>query len=85
MDVPIEGQSELRATLRVHCFVTPDSEGTLRCSIQGPTQPLPVAPASNLALPGPQGWVNFQIAAQPSAVRGAGTLLPPAATAPAGK
>jgi hypothetical protein len=76
LTVPIEGQQELRATLRVKCYVTPDPDGTPRCLISGPLQPTPVAPDSNLALAGSQGWVNFQI----SAVRAAG-MLPPKAPA----
>lgn len=77
LNVPIEGQSELRATLRVKCFVTPDPEGGQHCSMNGPQQPMPVIPDSNLTLPGPEGWVNFQI----SAVQAAGNLPPAAAPA----
>jgi hypothetical protein len=59
--VMLPGQVEQPATLRVRCYVTVSSDGTMRCSLQGPTQPLAVAPDSTLTLQGPKGWVNFQI------------------------
>jgi hypothetical protein len=60
--VPLGGQVQLPATLRIHCYVANNTDGTLRCMYPGPTQPLSVAPDSNLMLQGPQGWVTFQIA-----------------------
>ncbi len=71
--VPIEHESELRATLHVKCFVTTDPDGTPRCNISGPHAAVPVQPDANLALMGPQSWVNFQI----SAVRPIAAMLPP--------
>lgn len=59
--VPLPGQQEVPATLRVKCFVAANLEGTLHCSVPGPQAPAVVAPDSNLTLPGPNGWVNFQI------------------------
>jgi hypothetical protein len=71
--VAVEHENELRATLRVKCFVTTDTDGTMRCNMSGPQQPVPVQPDANLALMGPQGWVNFQI----SDVRPIASMLPP--------
>ena len=59
--VPLDGQAQLPASLRVHCYVTTNSDGTLRCMYPGPAQPLAVAPQSMLSLQGPQGWLTFQI------------------------
>lgn len=74
--VPIEGQQELRATLRIKCYVVYDADGMPRCQMSGPQQPVTVQRDANLTLPGPQGWISFQI----SEVRSAATL-PPAGAA----
>jgi hypothetical protein len=60
--VPLPGYREVPATLRVKCSVGANPDGTLHCSVQGPQALAIVAPDSNLTLPGPNGWVNFQIA-----------------------
>jgi hypothetical protein len=62
LSVPIDGQVQLPASLRVHCYVATNADGTLRCMYPGPTQPLAIAAESILSLQGPQGWVTFQIA-----------------------
>jgi hypothetical protein len=71
LDLPIPGQNELPARLRVNCYVASNPDGTLRCMISGPQQPSVVAPDSVLTLAGPRGWVSFQIDA----------VYPPAETA----
>src|SRR5262249_22428572 len=37
--VPMPGQTDLAAVLRLKCSVTPSADGSLRCSVAGPTQP----------------------------------------------
>ena len=61
LPVPLPGQVEIPAAVRVRCYVTTTADGTLRCHYQGPTQPLLVAPESMLTLQGPKGWMAFQI------------------------
>jgi hypothetical protein len=59
--LPLPGQNELPATLRVTCFIAADPDGGLRCMVAGPVQSAPVAPDSVLTFQGPGGWVNFQV------------------------
>jgi len=59
--VPIAGQTDLAAVLRVKCSVTSSADGSLRCSFAGPTQPSDVAPGSALSLATSNGWAMFQI------------------------
>jgi hypothetical protein len=59
--VPMPGQTDLAAVLRVKCSVTPSADGSLRCSFAGPTQPADVAPGSALSLATSNGWAMFQI------------------------
>ncbi len=59
--VPILGQTDLPATLKVHCFVVTNADGSLKCAVQGPVQQADVAPGSTLSLAGPDGWMTFQI------------------------
>jgi hypothetical protein len=54
-------QTDLPATLKLHCWLLPNVDGSVRCMMSGPTQPAVVAPDSVLTLKGPQGWLNFQI------------------------
>ena len=61
LSMPVAGQLELPASLRVRCSTEVAGDGTVRCMVPGPQHPAPVAPDSILALPGSQGWVNFQI------------------------
>jgi hypothetical protein len=61
LGVPVPGTVQLPAILRVKCYVTAGSEGTLRCMFPGPQAPVAVAPDANLSLQGPGGWVNFQV------------------------
>jgi hypothetical protein len=49
------------ATLRVKCFLSANSDGSMRCMFPGPQAPAAVAPDANLTLQGPNGWVNFQV------------------------
>jgi hypothetical protein len=56
------GHTDLSAVLRVKCFTVPNADGSLRCAVAGPVQQADVAPGSLLSLPGPDGWVSFQIA-----------------------
>lgn len=59
--VPALGATELPATLRVRCGLTPSPNGSLGCTVYGPQQAAPVAPESVLTLAGPARFVNFQI------------------------
>jgi hypothetical protein len=62
MSMPVAGQLELPAAVRVHCYADVAADGSVRCLVPGPVHAAPVAPDSLLTLPGPQGWVGFQIA-----------------------
>lgn len=59
--IPSESK-ELPATLRVRCSLAPTLNGPFGCNVSGPVQPAAVMPDSVLTLPGPHGYVNFQIA-----------------------
>jgi hypothetical protein len=59
--VPLPGQTDLAAVLRVKCSVTASADGSLRCLFAGPTQPADVAPGSALSLATSTGWAMFQI------------------------
>jgi hypothetical protein len=59
--VPVPGQTDLAAVLRVKCSVTASVDGSLRCSFAGPTQPADVAPGSALSLATSTGWAMFQV------------------------
>jgi Domain of unknown function (DUF4330) len=61
LNLPLPGQFELPATLKIKCFPQSSADGTLRCSVSGPQVAATVAPDSVLTLAGPAGWVNFQI------------------------
>jgi hypothetical protein len=59
--VPVAGQFELPAAIRVDCYSDVLSDGSVRCMVGGPQHPAPVAPDSLLTVPAPQGWAPFQI------------------------
>jgi hypothetical protein len=59
--VPMPGQTDLAAVLRVKCSVVAGADGSLRCSFAGSAQPAEVAPGSALSLATPNGWAMFQI------------------------
>jgi hypothetical protein len=61
LGVPVPGLLKVPATIRVKCYVTSGSEGTLRCMFPGPQAAVAVAPDANLPLQAPGGWVNFQV------------------------
>jgi len=61
LGVPVPGTVKIPATIRVKCYVSPHSDGTLGCSVQGPQSAVSLAPESVLTLAGPNGWVSFQI------------------------
>ena len=61
LTVPIGGQTDLQAELRVQCFAVSNPDGTVRCAVSGPVQQLDVAPGSILQLSGTNGWLPFQI------------------------
>jgi len=82
--VPVPGQSQVPATLRVKCSVSAAPDGTLQCNVPGPRATAVVAPDSNLTLAGPNGWVNFQISeahatAKPAVARARVTFIVSAA------
>jgi hypothetical protein len=60
--LPVAGQLELPASVRVSCYSMSAGDGTVRCMVPGPQHQTAVAPGGLLSLPGPRGWVNFQIA-----------------------
>jgi hypothetical protein len=60
-DLPLTGEVELPATLRVKCFPQANSDGSIHCAVSGPQTAASVQPDSYLTLPGPTGWVPFQI------------------------
>jgi hypothetical protein len=59
--VPVRGQTDLAAVLRVKCSVAPSANGSLRCSFAGSAQAADIAPGSALSLATPNGWAMFQI------------------------
>jgi hypothetical protein len=61
LNLPLAGQVELPATLRIMCFPQSNPDGTLHCAMSGPQVAATVAPDSFLTLAGPAGWLNFQI------------------------
>jgi hypothetical protein len=61
LTVPIGGQTDLQAELRVQCFAVSNPDGSVRCAVAGPVQQIDIAPGSILPLSGPDGWVSFQI------------------------
>ena len=60
-NLPLAGVLELPATLRVKCFTQARSDGSIHCAVSGPQFAAAVQPDSYLTLPGPTGWVTFQI------------------------
>ena len=61
LGVPVPGVVMVPATLRVKCFLSAPSDGSMRCMFPGPQSPAAVAPDANLTLQGPNGWINFQV------------------------
>jgi len=61
LSVPVGGQTDLQAVLRVRCFAVSNVDGSVRCAIAGPVQRADIAPGSILPLAGPDGWISFQI------------------------
>jgi hypothetical protein len=61
LNVPLPGQFELPATLKIMCFPQSSTDGTIHCAMSGPQVSATVAPDSFLTLAGPSGWLNFQI------------------------
>jgi hypothetical protein len=61
LGLPISGQFELPATLKVKCYMQSNPDGSMRCVVSGPQAAATVTPDSYLTLAGPTGWLNFQI------------------------
>ena len=61
LELPLTGEVELPATLRVKCYIAYNADGSMRPEAPGPQQPARIMPDAVLTLAGPQGWVNFQI------------------------
>jgi hypothetical protein len=61
LTVPIAGQTDLQADLRVECFAASNPDGSVHCAVAGPVQQTDIAPGSILPLSGPDGWLSFQI------------------------
>jgi len=59
--LPLPGDLELPATLRLNCFTQANPDGSIHCAMAGPQFSANVAPDSYLTLAGPTGWVSFQI------------------------
>jgi Domain of unknown function (DUF4330) len=61
LQLPLTGQADLPAVLRLKCFVASNSDGSLKCSVPGAVQQTDVIPGGTLSLAAPGGWVTFQI------------------------
>jgi hypothetical protein len=68
--VPVAGQQDIPATLRLKCFTVRSQDGAIQCKVPGPTEPAVVAPDTVIPLlfeltptGSPKTWINFQIAA----------------------
>jgi hypothetical protein len=61
LGVPVANATELTATLRVNCSVVSSDDGSARCQVSGPQHASTIGPDAVLALPGANGWMNFQI------------------------
>jgi len=61
LQVPLAGQTDIPAVLKLKCFVSANADGSLKCSVPGPIQQTDVAPGSTLSLGAPDGWATFQI------------------------
>ena len=61
LTMPVAGELELPASLRVRCFAEVAADAMVRCMVPGPLRAAPVAPDSMLMLPASEGWVGFQI------------------------
>jgi hypothetical protein len=61
LTVPLGGQTDLQAELRVRCFTASNADGSVRCAMAGPVQQIDIAPGSILPLSGSGGGVAFQI------------------------
>lgn len=61
LSMPVTGQLELPASLRIRCYTEVGGDAVVRCMVPGPQHPAPVAPDSMLMLPASTGWVGFQI------------------------
>ncbi len=61
LQVPITGQTDVPAVLKVKCFVVANQDGSLKCAAPGPVQQTDVVPGSTLSLSDAAGWLTFQI------------------------
>jgi hypothetical protein len=61
IQVPMTGQVDLPAVLKVRCAVVATADGRLKCLAAGPVQQSDVLPGSTLSLAAPDGWATFQI------------------------
>jgi hypothetical protein len=61
LSMPVPGQLEVPAALRVRCYMEVMGDASVRCMVPGPQHAAPVAPDSMLTLPAARGWVGFQI------------------------
>lgn len=59
--VPLNGEHDVPATLRLKCYTARSQDGSARCMVPGPDEPAVVAPDALLPLALPPGWVSFQI------------------------
>src|SRR5713226_5604003 len=61
--VPLNGQHDVPATLRLRCYTVRSQDGFVRCMVPGADEPAVVAPDALIPLSLPPGWISFQIAA----------------------
>ncbi len=59
--LPVPGQMELPAALRIRCFTEVAPDASVRCMFPGPEHPAVVAPDSVIMIPAGNGWALFQI------------------------
>jgi len=71
LTVPTQ-ELEVAATLKASCVVTANPDGTIGCTSVGTDSAVPIAAGTAMALPGPHGWIRYQISA----------VHPPASTRP---
>jgi len=59
--VPVTGQMDVPAVLKIRCSIGSNTNGTLKCVAPGPVQQSDVVTGGTLSLAAPDGWVTFQI------------------------
>jgi hypothetical protein len=61
LQVPLKGQMDIPAVLRLKCFLASNPDGSLKCSVPGAFQQTDVIPGGTLSLAASGGWATYQI------------------------